>query len=176
MQQATQFDDAASALAMLKEIESGLLRYVLPLILVPPTTYLLATQRGISASQKKKTPRCLRFIWHSGEPVPLDVHLAPARLLSLTLRARPPPGRLLRETGGSPFEWLPSILMMLLLSLQLSPMGHCRFVHAGGWRFILLYLLGWSLIVWSIAGAYICLLYTSPSPRDATLSRMPSSA
>ena len=26
------------------------------------------------------------------------------------------------------------------------------------------------------AGADICLLYTSPSPRDATLSRMPSSA
>ena len=25
-------------------------------------------------------------------------------------------------------------------------------------------------------GSYICLLYTSPSPRDATLSRMPSSA
>ena len=25
-------------------------------------------------------------------------------------------------------------------------------------------------------GASICLLYTSPSPRDATLSRMPSSA
>ena len=25
-------------------------------------------------------------------------------------------------------------------------------------------------------GVYICLLYTSPSPRDATLSRMPSSA
>ena len=24
--------------------------------------------------------------------------------------------------------------------------------------------------------SYICLLYTSPSPRDATLSRMPSSA
>ena len=24
--------------------------------------------------------------------------------------------------------------------------------------------------------AYLCLLYTSPSPRDATLSRMPSSA
>ena len=28
----------------------------------------------------------------------------------------------------------------------------------------------------SCAGSYICLLYTSPSPRDATLSRMPSSA
>ena len=25
-------------------------------------------------------------------------------------------------------------------------------------------------------GFYLCLLYTSPSPRDATLSRMPSSA
>ena len=28
----------------------------------------------------------------------------------------------------------------------------------------------------SLASASICLLYTSPSPRDATLSRMPSSA
>ena len=28
----------------------------------------------------------------------------------------------------------------------------------------------------NIKEAYICLLYTSPSPRDATLSRMPSSA
>ena len=27
-----------------------------------------------------------------------------------------------------------------------------------------------------LAGQNICLLYTSPSPRDATLSRMPSSA
>ena len=28
----------------------------------------------------------------------------------------------------------------------------------------------------SIGEFYTCLLYTSPSPRDATLSRMPSSA
>ena len=28
----------------------------------------------------------------------------------------------------------------------------------------------------NIEGSKICLLYTSPSPRDATLSRMPSSA
>ena len=28
----------------------------------------------------------------------------------------------------------------------------------------------------SVTGGDICLLYTSPSPRDATLSRMPSSA
>ena len=27
-----------------------------------------------------------------------------------------------------------------------------------------------------LSGAWTCLLYTSPSPRDATLSRMPSSA
>ena len=27
-----------------------------------------------------------------------------------------------------------------------------------------------------VSGCNICLLYTSPSPRDATLSRMPSSA
>ena len=27
-----------------------------------------------------------------------------------------------------------------------------------------------------LGGLFICLLYTSPSPRDATLSRMPSSA
>ena len=29
---------------------------------------------------------------------------------------------------------------------------------------------------WQHDGIYTCLLYTSPSPRDATLSRMPSSA
>ena len=28
----------------------------------------------------------------------------------------------------------------------------------------------------SVANSIVCLLYTSPSPRDATLSRMPSSA
>ena len=29
---------------------------------------------------------------------------------------------------------------------------------------------------YTLENGYICLLYTSPSPRDATLSRMPSSA
>ena len=33
-----------------------------------------------------------------------------------------------------------------------------------------------SILDSTMDGAYICLLYTSPSPRDATLSRMPSSA
>ena len=32
------------------------------------------------------------------------------------------------------------------------------------------------LITGSVAEFYICLLYTSPSPRDGLLSRMPSSA
>ena len=32
------------------------------------------------------------------------------------------------------------------------------------------------LKMWQGLGYYSCLLYTSPSPRDATLSRMPSSA
>ena len=36
--------------------------------------------------------------------------------------------------------------------------------------------LGVSMITGDFATVYNCLLYTSPSPRDATLSRMPSSA
>ena len=28
----------------------------------------------------------------------------------------------------------------------------------------------------TVTSSYVCLLYTSPSPRDATLARMPSSA
>ena len=41
-------------------------------------------------------------------------------------------------------------------------------------KFVLLLIFHHSLSVWYLFG--ICLLYTSPSPRDATLSRMPSSA
>ena len=33
-----------------------------------------------------------------------------------------------------------------------------------------------TLLGWYVDGEYICLLYTSPSPRDGLLSRMPSSA
>ena len=35
---------------------------------------------------------------------------------------------------------------------------------------------GYTLLPGIIDAAWLCLLYTSPSPRDATLSRMPSSA
>ena len=33
-----------------------------------------------------------------------------------------------------------------------------------------------NIYLWTIDERHVCLLYTSPSPRDATLSRMPSSA
>ena len=43
---------------------------------------------------------------------------------------------------------------------------------------MLLFTIGLKLRITELAKPYIfgCLLYTSPSPRDATLSRMPSSA
>ena len=46
----------------------------------------------------------------------------------------------------------------------------------GGWlaAFADLWLIGMALCTSVVA--HVCLLYTSPSPRDATLSRMPSSA
>ena len=54
---------------------------------------------------------------------------------------------------------------------------------ASKWAPIICYLsIGGSLVSlalqWSnpVESAFLCLLYTSPSPRDATLSRMPSSA
>ena len=41
----------------------------------------------------------------------------------------------------------------------------------------ILTLIGIDINSFAVAGSFIiCLLYTSPSPRDATLSRMPSSA
>ena len=35
---------------------------------------------------------------------------------------------------------------------------------------------GWPVLRWFADLGYVCLLYTSPSPRDGLLSRMPSSA
>ena len=78
----------------------------------------------------------------------------------------------------------PLLLLMLLLVLfaglfwlaQLAGIAE----YPGGlvWQWLLplglsLYLA--HLLLW-VESSQVCLLYTSPSPRDATLSRMPSSA
>ena len=47
-------------------------------------------------------------------------------------------------------------------------------INASDWRGAMFWLLV-ALVIDGIDGTF-CLLYTSPSPRDATLSRMPSSA
>ena len=44
------------------------------------------------------------------------------------------------------------------------------------WAAPVLRVLGLAISAWGFASLWFCLLYTSPSPRDATLSRMPSSA
>ena len=45
-----------------------------------------------------------------------------------------------------------------------------------GVRAIAFFLFGLRATLYLLPAHYACLLYTSPSPRDATLSRMPSSA
>ena len=57
--------------------------------------------------------------------------------------------------------WFPGILAGLLVMLFLHELGHYLTARASGMR---------------VSEFFVCLLYTSPSPRDATLSRMPSSA
>ena len=55
---------------------------------------------------------------------------------------------------------------------DVKPLVHI--VPIGGFAMIA----AWLILAWSVFGSRnkACLLYTSPSPRDATLSRMPSSA
>ena len=69
-------------------------------------------------------------------------------------------------------QWL---LLWLLQAVNRRPKGDRGDVAAGdfgeGWRFHLVTLLQ------PLGGLlWLCLLYTSPSPRDGLLSRMPSSA
>ena len=61
-------------------------------------------------------------------------------------------------------------LLMVLTGFVLAMLGVITFVHSGDHE-----VLG---ILISFAGvvSMFCLLYTSPSPRDRTRSRMPSSA
>ena len=57
----------------------------------------------------------------------------------------------------------------------LGTIVNVRMVHDHGYNGQLL-ISGYSKTILLEGGPHICLLYTSPSPRDATLSRMPSSA
>ena len=59
---------------------------------------------------------------------------------------------------GTQRQWVKEALLSGKAITHLDLIKACG--GQGGWR----------------TGAYICLLYTSPSPRDRTRSRMPSSA
>ena len=67
------------------------------------------------------------------------------------------------------------VMMLFLIGLELEPralwdMRH-RLLGLGGLQVVLS-----TAALMGIAMAYGCLLYTSPSPRDLSTSRMPSSA
>ena len=57
--------------------------------------------------------------------------------------------------------------------LQLNPAGTLPVLTTAGGE---VYTETQAMLVWLATQYDACLLYTSPSPRDATLSRMPSSA
>ena len=65
-------------------------------------------------------------------------------------------------------RWLVPVWAVIIL-LFIVPLAFTSTV----WLFILVMI---SVFLFLAYQAYNCLLYTSPSPRDATLSRMPSSA
>ena len=78
-------------------------------------------------------------------------------------------------------------LLLPSLSLSLAGVigneGFLRWIDRAGWWPLLITACGGGLAsAWAFAGGWgvargmICLLYTSPSPRDGLLSRMPSSA
>ena len=67
------------------------------------------------------------------------------------------------------------LVFLILAGLFLGTLGMLNIL--GLTRFLQLGQIGsWPIVVAVGALPYPCLLYTSPSPRDATLSRMPSSA
>ena len=73
----------------------------------------------------------------------------------------------------------------MLYALSEALLSIRDFMEQGGtvlWLIAILVFFMWGMIferIWYLShghNAYICLLYTSPSPRDAHESRMPSSA
>ena len=93
--------------------------------------------------------------------------------------------RLLVSTTQTPMRLVTSISLFgaasnLLYSIYVVAVGILKIDVAPGWVSLSLQQSGMFFLislVLLVLGEYIfCLLYTSPSPRDATLSRMPSSA
>ena len=75
----------------------------------------------------------------------------------------------LKATDGFT-KWIPSLICILAISICMYTMSHAMKILP----------IGITYATWSgvgiVALSLICLLYTSPSPRDGLLSRMPSSA
>ena len=77
---------------------------------------------------------------------------------------------------------LPAILVASIFAIMvLSPFAPTTSASSEEYEDPIAFLPGWDVSSSAVAlngysHDYSCLLYTSPSPRDATLSRMPSSA
>ena len=63
-----------------------------------------------------------------------------------------------------------------VLVQMLESMTGTKWIIVGVLLLILEVVTGTTYILWPAVAALVCLLYTSPSPRDGLLSRMPSSA
>ena len=67
-------------------------------------------------------------------------------------------------------------LAMVFGQLKIMNMAHGEFVMMGAYSWVLVAQMGWPPVLAVPVCVLGCLLYTSPSPRDRTRSRMPSSA
>ena len=76
------------------------------------------------------------------------------------------------RTVGLGYGWLQRMTFMTFGIIALAIAFYTEWVPVRD-IFTVLMILASGVALWV---SYVCLLYTSPSPRDATLSRMPSSA
>ena len=83
--------------------------------------------------------------------------------------------RIRAETGKRIYAYFEDLIEKRRRSPQDDMMGHLLGAELGGERLSQNEILD-ICFLFLLAGLDTCLLYTSPSPRDATLSRMPSSA
>ena len=79
---------------------------------------------------------------------------------------RPAIGKRLKTVLAIVFALFALIVVNSVYLVSVTVQGEER----QGWFYL------WMFLLHLILGLLICLLYTSPSPRDKTVSRMPSSA